>query len=356
MKARRIWILVKNELLHGPKDVILIMAVLLPVLMALFTNLAFGNIFTEKPAIGIFDEGNSGLTGLLKADESLQVRTYTSAGSLKEAAGRGAVDIGVILSPQFAEQVQAGTVYLQAYVWGESQAKNRALIPMALSGAIRELRGDDLPVTLEIVSLGGGETQPWSSRLLPITILIAVFFGGMMLPAASLIHEKNRRTLEALNVTPVTIGEIFGAKGIIGIILASIMGMITLVISGGLSNLQAALLLFLILGAVMASLIGLIVGAMIKDLNTLYAFWKFGGILLFGPALVYIFPQIPQWIGYFFPTYYVIKPIIELSSGGQSLGEVLGYLLVLLGLITLLFLLVRQVIRRLSSRALRING
>ncbi len=356
MKAKRVWLLIKNEIIHGPKDVILVMAVLMPVLLALFVNLAFGNIFSEKAKIGVFDQGDSSLLQLLNQDSAIVLKVYDSEALLRAAAARGSVDMGLVLAADFDQQITTNTINLKAYIWGESPAKNRAVIPVMVAGAVRQMSGATLPVTIETVSIGGEESQPWSNRLLPLTILMAVFFGGLMLPAASLIHDKSRRILEALNVTPVTIGEIFAAKGIIGVILASLMGIITLVISGGLANSLASLSLILILGAVMAVEIGLLAGALIKDLNTLFAFWKFGAIFLFGPAIIFMFPQIPQWIGYIFPTFYVIKPIVELISNGSQLGEVIWYLVILCALITALFLVVNRVVRRLSTRALRINS
>ena len=46
MNLKRVGTLIKNEILHGPKDVVLVMAVVMPILLALFVNLAFGDIFT----------------------------------------------------------------------------------------------------------------------------------------------------------------------------------------------------------------------------------------------------------------------------------------------------------------------
>ena len=88
----------------------------------------------------------------------------------------------------------------------------------------------------------------------------------------------------------------------------------------------------LALGAVMAVELGLLCGALIKDITTLFALWKFAGILLFGPAIVYMFPQIPEWVGRIFPTYYVIQPIVEISQRGGGWPEIAGNVFALVGL------------------------
>jgi ABC-2 type transport system permease protein len=356
MNLKRVWILIKTEVFHGPKDMVLIMAVVLPILLALFVNLAFGDIFTDKAKLGIYDEGNSPLAGKLSSIESMSLKTYDNEADLRAAAVNGAVDMGIVLPSDFDTSLADNTVKLKAYVWGESMAKNRAVIPLALNDAIRELTGTPVPVNIESIPLGDKSSVPWSDRLLPLTVLLAVFYGGMMLPAASLIHEKQRRTLEALNITPTSITDIFTAKGFIGAVLATIMGILTLAISTSFGNSPLGLVITLALGAILAAEIGLLAGAFIKDMNTLFAFWKFGGLLLFGPAIIFMFPQIPSWVGYIFPTYYVIKPVTDMSVLGAGFGSVALYVGILVAIIAVVGVVLMNIVKRLSTQALRLNS
>ena len=355
MSLKRIWTLIKAEVFHGPKDVVLVMAVVMPILLALFVNLAFGDIFTDRAKLGIYDEGSSPLTGKLVSAGSMSVKIYRNEADLRAAAANGAVDMGIVLPGDFDADLTSSTVKLKAYVWGESMAKSRSVISLALNDAVREIIGVSLPVNIESVPLGDTSSLPWSDRLLPLTVLMAVLFGGMMLPASSLIHEKQRRTLEALNVTPATIGDIFIAKGVIGVFLATLMGVLTLAISTSFGGSPLALVLVLALGAVLAAEIGLLAGAFIKDINTLFAIWKFGGILLFGPAVIFMFPQIPSWVGYIFPTFYVIKPVTDLSVLGLGFGSVALYVGILVAIVAVMGLAVINIVKRLSTQALRLN-
>jgi ABC-2 type transport system permease protein len=356
VSLKRVWTLVKTEIFHGPKDVVLVMAVVVPILLALFVSLAFGDIFTDRAKLGIYDEGSSSITPLLESAAEMSVSIYQNEAALRSAAANGSIDVGIVFPADFDLKLTNNTVNLRAYVWGESLAKNRSIIPLAVTNALRELIGSELLVNIESVPLGDKSSLPWSDRLLPLTILVAVFFGGMMIPASSLIHEKQRRTLEALNVTPATIGDIFTAKGIIGAILAIIMAVITLAISTSFGNSPLALVGVLILGAILAAEIGLLVGAFINDMNTLFAFWKFGGLLLFGPAFIFMFPQIPSWIGYIFPTYYVIRPVTDLTVQGAGFASVALYVWILVAIVIIMGVAVMKIVRRLSTQALKING
>jgi ABC-2 type transport system permease protein len=285
----------------------------------------------------------------------LIVKTYQNESKLKAATASGTIDIGFILPPDFDLQVMSGNIELNAFIWGASQAKNRAIISSALANDIRKMNGSALPVSITSHPLDQEDDQPWSTRLMPIAILLAVFFGGLMIPAASIINEKNRHTLEAISITPLTMGEIFAAKGIFGILLAAIMGIITLILSGGFIPALLSMLLVLFLGAILAVEFGLLAGALIKDLNTLYALWKFGALILFGPALIYIFPQIPQWIGYLFPTYYVIRPVMDISVNNAALSSEFIYLAVLIFLVLVLLALIRSLTKRIYTGALKIT-
>jgi ABC-2 type transport system permease protein len=355
MNTRRVGTLIKNEVFHGSKDAILVMSVVMPIVLALFVNLAFGNIFTDRAKLGIYDGGNSQLSTRLGSTDSISLKTYQNELDLRAAAASGSIDMGIVLPDDFDANLTTGTVRLKAYVWGESLAKNRAIIPAVLADAVHEIAGANLPVNIETVALGDESSVPWSDRLLPLTVLMAIFYGGMMLPASSLIKEKQRRTLEAINVTPATVTDIFTAKGIIGAVLATIMGVLTLAISTSFGSSPALLVVVLGLGAVLAAEIGLLVGAYVRDMNTLFAFWKFGGILLFGPAIIYMFPQIPSWIGYIFPTFYVIKPVVDISVSGLGFGSVSLYIAILIAIVIVMALVVMSIVRRLSTQALKLN-
>jgi ABC-2 type transport system permease protein len=356
MSLKRIWTLIKTEVFHGPKDMVLIMAVVIPILLSFFVKLAFGDIFTDRAKLGLYDQGNSMLVEKLRVAGSMSVLVYDNEAELRDRTANGAIDMGIVLPADFDASLKNNIVKLKAYIWGESLAKNRAVIPLALNEAVRELAGVDLPVTIDNIPLGDASSVPWSNRLLPLTVLLAVFYGGMMLPASALIHEKQRRTLEALNITPATIADIFASKGFIGAVLATFMGVITLAISTSFGSSPAGMVVTLALGAVLAAEIGLLAGAYIKEMNTLFAFWKFGGLLLFGPAIIYMFPQIPSWIGYIFPTFYVIKPVTDMSVLGVSFMSVALYVGILAIIIIAVGVVLMSIVKRLSTQALRLNG
>ncbi len=352
MSLKRVRILLGKEFLHGPKNYIFIFSIVAPIVISLFFSLIFGTLFSEKAKLGVVDEGSSQLVPMAQELDSLVTREYGTVSEMKQAVETGAVDIGIVLPSGFDSSVMQGErIEITAYVWGESLAKNRTIIGVTIADLVRELTGQEAPIEMESITLGDGESIPWNDRLLPFIVLMAVFLGGLMLPATSVVNEKEKNTLEALVITPTTIGDVFLSKGILGFILSLFMGILILVLNQAFGTEPLLLTMVLALGAIMAVELGMILGALVKDFTTLFAVWKFGGILLFAPVFVYLFPQIPEWIGRIFPTYYLIQPIVELSQQGGGWPDIAINVFILIGLDLILIAVVMLTLRRVKQYA-----
>lgn len=353
MSLRRTGVLLAREISGGLTNIIVIMVLVVPLLFTLIINLLFGTIFTGQARLGVADAGSSQLVALAEQREALDIKLYTSEAELREAVAAGAVDVGVALPERFDRRVHNGrSVELTAFTWGESTLSNRIIIGTALGTLVREIAGQELPVAVNTIILGDGEGLSWEERLLPFIVLVTVVLGGTMVPATSLVEEKQKRTLQAVTITPATVGEVLASKALLGILLSTIMGVLTLVLNRAFGSEPALLVLIMLLGAVFASLLGLLLGSFVKDINTLFTITKAGGLLLYAPALIYLFPQLPQWIGRIFPTYYIIDPVVQVTQHGATFANVWPELVVLGVLIVVLLGAVAFVV----SRATRYEG
>jgi len=333
MSLRLISVLLGKEFIHGPKSFMFIWAAVVPIGFTLVATLAFGTFFSEKPGLGIFDEGHSQLVANAQKLDSVNTKVYDSLTVLEQATASGAVDMGIVLPDNFDDAVTQGeAVVIEGYIWGESLAKNRTIIPATIADLVRELAGQEVPVDIESVTLGEEASTPWNERLMPFLVLMGVFFSGLMLPSTSLIEEKQKKTLEALVITPASIGDIFISKAILGIVLSTFLGIAILVLNNAFGAHSLLLVMVLFFGAIMAVELGLICGALIKDITTLFTIWKSGGIFLFAPVFIYMFPQIPEWIAKIFPTYYALQPVVELSLQGGGWSDISTNFFILIGI------------------------
>lgn len=351
MNPRRVGVLVRREFVQGSKNFIFIFAVAVPLVLSLVLSLLFGTLFAGKPRLGINTAGDSQITRLAMDLGAFTVHTFVSEAELKEATQIGAVDIGVALPADFDYKVASGrATQIVAYIWGESLVKDRVMLVAAMAGWVREIAGQESPIDMLTTVLGNPSTLSWEDRLLPFVVMMSIMFGGIMLPAASLVTEKQQRTLTALSVTPTTMGEIYVAKGLMAVLLSTVMALVILALNRALGDSTPLLVVVLTLGAVLAAEFGVLLGMLVKDINSLFAVVKTMGLILYAPALIYMFPEIPQWIAAVFPTYYIIQPVIEITQHGAGLADVAGQLGILLLLILVMVGLLALLTRRLRSR------
>ena len=173
---------------------------------------------------------------------------------------------------------------------------------------------------------------------------------GLFLPASSLVQERESRTIDAVLVTPARMSQVLLAKGALGVLLAVLMGWVTLALNGALTGQVVGLTVFLVLGGVMMAELGLILGSWAKDSNTLFSAVKGGGVLVIAPVLFTLFPGLPQGVARIFPTYYFLQPIYDMSVFGTSITDHWLELVVCTAICVLMLPLVASMGRRLEQQ------
>jgi ABC-2 type transport system permease protein len=128
------------------------------------------------------------------------------------------------------------------------------------------------------------------------------------------------------------------------------MGIFVLILNQAFGVQPLLLIMVLALGSLLAVSFGLILGAFAKSITSLFATIKLLGIVLFGPAIVFLFPEIPQWVGRIFPTYYIIQPVVEITQRGGTWSDVALEVFILIGFILAGFAAVALVLRRLKRQ------
>ena len=347
MSLRRVGILLAKEFLYGSRSYIFIFSIVGPIVISVVISLALGTWLADTPKLGIVDEGDSQFIIMIQELDSIESREYESVNDMKQAVEDGKVDMGILVPSCFDDYITEGEpTEIKAYIWGESLAKSRTIIGVTIADMIRELAGQEAPVEINTTTLGEDVGIPWSDRLLPLIVLVAIFLGGLMLPATSLATEKEKRTLPALAVTPVSLSDIFLAKGLLGFILSVFMGILILVLNQAFGSEPLLLVLILVFGAIMAAELGMLLGAFVRDFATLFTIWKTAGIILFAPVFVFLFPQIPEWVGKIFPTYYILQPIVELSQLGGGWSDIATNTFILIGIDVVIIIVLLAVIRK----------
>lgn len=342
--------ILRKDFQLGPRSPIFLWVFLLPLLITFVLQVAFGNLFDPEPRLGIVDEGNSVITTMASSLEGIELSEYGSVDELKSKVEANDLDAGLVLAAGFDDALRSGAQPpLQFYVGGESLASNRIILSVTTLDLLRSVEGSSPPVDVAVVEIGE-ELLPLTVRLVPFITMYALLIAGVFLPSFSLADEREKRTLEAITVTPVRLSEVVLAKGMLGFVLAIAMAYVTLWLNSALTAQGFALLIVLLVAALMLVEIGLIYGTASKDVTGVFTLIKGTGVLLLGPTLFYIFPNWPQWLAKLFPTYWVINPVYEVTINDAGLGEIWGELLIGLGVMALLLVPLFALVRRLETK------
>ncbi len=111
------------------------------------------------------------------------------------------------------------------------------------------------------------------------------------------------------------------------------MGLAILALNGAFGAHPWLMVGLLVLGSAFSAALGVILGLLTHDITTLFATLKGLGLLLYAPAITYLFAQLPGWVSRIFPTYYVIGPIVELSLHGAGPADIAADIAILAALV-----------------------
>ena len=336
MSAKSVLVLLRKELVSNAKNFMMVYVIVMPVILSLLVTLLFGDLFSTTPELGYVDEGDSRFASLISDVDFVDAKQYDSADDLTYAVENGAVDIGVIIPAGFDGIIadsNAEQPNLHLYVWGERMHKDQVVIGSSLHDLFTDMAGRESAVVVEPVMLGEvSDAKTIQERLLPLMVLMAVVLGGIIVPAMSLVEEKEKKTLKALVVTPASLEDIYVAKALFGIIASILMAVIILTINQMFNSGIEIILVTLLISATASASAGIMLGSAFKDSTSLMAAVKATGILLYAPGILQIFPSVPSWVSHIFPTYYMIGPIIEVTQNGGGWSDVMGDLAILVGL------------------------
>jgi len=267
-------------------------------------------------------------------EEGLEIEVVKSEEALKEAVTEGQYVAGIALPADIMESFMSGqkpqiTVYFAADTPEEMKD--------AIEVIIRELAylqtGQPLAIEVSEEILGPdmlGMQIPPRNRLRPLFAIFILLIETIGL--ATLIGEEvERRTIQALLVTPMTVRDLFAAKGIMGVSLAFGQAALFMAIVGGISRQPLIILATLLLGAVLVTGIGFLIGSVAKDMLSAMPWLLVAFIPLIIPTFSVMFPgTITGWVKVI-PSYYLVDTVHRAANFGAGWGDIWLNLLILLG-------------------------
>ncbi len=151
-------------------------------------------------------------------------------------------------------------------------------------------------------------------------LVMSVYFVGYNLPSFTIAEEKEKRTLEALMLTPVRPLQIVAAKALLAVVLCLVAAGAILLIFGKAPANPGLLVLAYLLAMSWAISLGTLVGLVMPDLKSVgNVGTPFLLILLFATTLPWSLFQPTVWA---VQTWLPTRPLVELIQAGYTGREV----------------------------------
>lgn len=266
--------------------------------------------------------------------EGFTLSRTTSEEELKSLVADGEYVAGLVIPSSMAKDLLSGTTpHFKVYFPSDVPPEFREAIEILIEELAYMIAGQPLPVEITDEVLGtdmmGMQIAP-RDRLRPLLAIIIILMEALGL--ANLITEEvEHRTLRALLVTPVTVKELFVAKGIVGVGMAFIQAVLFLTIVSGLSSHPLVVLTALLLGAVLVTAVSFMIASVARDFMSVIAWGFLSLVILMIPAFTVAFPgPVSGWIKVI-PSYYLIETVNRASNFNIGWTGLWQNLLILLG-------------------------
>ncbi|MFC2070513.1 ABC transporter permease [Chloroflexota bacterium] len=266
-------------------------------------------------------------------EEGLTIQFAESEEALKDAVIEGDYIAGIAFPADITDSLISGQKpKIKAYFASDVPPEYKAVVELLIRELIYKQTGHELPIDISEEILGPdmiGMQIPPRDRMRPMLAVMLLIFETFGL--ASLITEEvERRTIQALLVTPVSIKGFFISKGITGVSLAFIQATLFMGITGGMGQQPLIIITTLLLGAVMVTGIGFIIAALSKDFMSVLAWGMVTLIPMFIPSFGVMFPgAVTGWIK-FIPSYYLIDTVHRVANFGAGWGDIWTNLLIII--------------------------
>jgi len=266
--------------------------------------------------------------------EGLEIEEVESEELLKEGVTEGQYVAGIALPADIMEGFMSGQKpKISVYFASDVPEEIKAAVKLIIRELAYQQIGQPLAIEVSEEILGpdlAGMQIPPRDRMRPLFAILLIMTETFGL--ANLISEEvERRTINALLVTPVSVKDLFTAKGITGVSLAFVQAALFMAIIGGMSRQPLIILAALLLGAVLVTGIGFLIAALSKSFMSVVAWGMVVLIILFIPAFGIMFPgAVTGWVKAI-PSYYLVDTVHRVSNFGVGWGDVWYNLLILLG-------------------------
>jgi ABC-2 type transport system permease protein len=318
----------RKDLIYSIKNKNILMILLIPIFLSIFSSSTLSMTENITVPIAVYDEGSSeDFVSHLRYVDSYEIIVTESIDEAKELLYKEKVAAVVIIPEGFSAALKKGLVPFLNIIVNPYDTKS-TLFLQTYRDAIMDFAGQKYPVNVSLNAFPAG----LQSRLnIPTWIMFAIIFVGMMVLPNTLTTEKEKKTLDAILVSPASEKDIIYGKSFFGLFLTILISLVMIYINGGFTGNFLLVLLFIVLGSTLFTGLGLLIASYTENYSSASLISTiFMMPLLLLPLLANLSPEI-GYFSHFVPSTYLFNGITDsmlTNSGISDLYPALGALVI----------------------------
>jgi ABC-2 type transport system permease protein len=327
--------ILKKDILDSLKSRTVLFAVIFPILLSLIFRIALSPQQMLKMKLALVDRGESRVMEYVTKNSlgTIEVIKVENADQAKKMVLNGDAQAALVVPKNFDNRVEEGRSPGIDFWVDKTNISAAVTMEAFLTKLLYHYNNQKPPAHLVIKPISGTDFQV-RATLLPTWLLFTVL-GGYMIVSSSLIEERERKTLQALLVTPCRISEILTGKALTGFLLTLTGTLLVLGLNEGFIGNIFANILIITLGVAFFSLLGIMVGLVLQGQTSSNTFGSVLYMLLFLPVTMAGTNKTMSVIAQFLPSYYVFSGVNRAMFFNEGLNNLIPNLayLVLGGII-----------------------
>jgi ABC-2 type transport system permease protein len=335
------WRSVSAILRKDLRDAIVSLRIVAMLIMPLSMTGLYGFVFRDAvPSLRIvvYDPAESLTTVVLKNIPGMEVVTAPDAASVEPLTNERGAQLGLIFPPDFDQALKAEAnppltlIVNRAQLGADGVAQSvltaiQLQTPRSIGVDLTRREINDAPQNTGLLSRSFGFKGVFA--VMSMVLLLATL--GVFMVPATIIEEKEFKTLDALMVGPVSHVDLIAAKAAAGLMYALLMDGIVLAVNQAFVEANLAVLAAVLgLGSLAVVMLGLLMGSLFNSMQSLSVWSSFVMIPFLGPVVMGFLPNAPlQNVLPLLPTYHLVQGLRLALEPNADVGALGGHLLVL---------------------------
>ncbi len=268
--------------------------------------------------------------------------------------------LGLVIPPNFDAALRAGqNPQVELFTNGDDiNAQEHGFLLATITTYARHVVAPQDPLTITSDTINPPSQNDVTKNLNKFYAMgaaMSAFMVGISIIPSLMIEEKEKKTLRMLLVSPASLADIVVAKILVGFGYLIVLTLVALTITNGFFGQIPLLLLFAMLGVIMALALGLLAGSVFQTSSATGAFGGIVGLLFLVPIFVVDFASsgtsgnsIAQALK-LLPTYYLADGMFAALNGTTTTTGLATDLAVVAGTIAVFIAAAVYALRRQSA-------